>query len=111
MTDLAEVVTQCDDEAVLVRIAEALVDRRLAACVHVGGPVTSTYRWQGALERTPEWVLTAVTTRERASAAMALIVDLHPYELPSILAREVSATEDYTRWVREETSPGAPDES
>jgi len=64
------------------QIAEALVDRRLAACVNIVGPIRSIYRWQGSVQREQEYLLLIKTTAERATALAAAFAELHPYELP-----------------------------
>ncbi|MEY2958329.1 MAG: hypothetical protein RLZZ01_897 [Actinomycetota bacterium] len=104
-SEIVEVVTSCDDEPVLERIAAALIHDHLAACVHLVGPTSSTYRWQGAVHRATEWQLVAVTTRERVGAVVSCIEGAHPYELPSVSVRSVEATDSYATWVAGETAP------
>lgn len=83
------------------RCARKLIDRRLAACVQVDGPVTSVYRWQGRVEAASEYRCTCKTAPARAAACIAALRDLHPYDLPEILQLPVAATPDYARWVQE----------
>jgi len=98
----------CPDADVAERIATALVEERLAACVNVLPAVTSIYRWQGVVERAGETMLLAKTTRERLAALGARIVALHPYELPEVVAVEaVGGLPDYLAWIAAETRPGA----
>ncbi len=107
-SEIVEVVTNCDDESVLAGMADDLVHEHLAACVHVVGPMSSTYRWHGVVEHAREWQLVAVTTRSAGGTVVDRIREGHPYELPSILVRDVSTTDRYRAWVRDEvtTSPG-----
>lgn len=63
-------------------LAKALVERRLAACVNIVGPIRSIYRWQGAIEDQQEYLLVIKTTKERAVELEAAFAELHPYELP-----------------------------
>jgi periplasmic divalent cation tolerance protein len=63
-------------------IAEALMERRLAACVNIIGPIRSIYRWQGAIEREQEYLLLIKTTAERATELAAVFAELHEYEVP-----------------------------
>jgi periplasmic divalent cation tolerance protein len=63
-------------------IASALVERRLAACVNIIGPIRSVYRWKGAIEREQEYLLLIKTTAERATELVAAFAELHGYELP-----------------------------
>ncbi len=88
------------------RIAKALVERRLAACVNVIPAVTSIYRWKGAIERETESTLLIKTRTEHLPALMSAIRELHPYEVPEIVALPVSPEEvnpAYLKWLHEET--------
>ena len=81
---------------------------RLAACVQVLPGMTSVYRWQGKLERADEVLLLAKTTRDRLDALTARIVELHPYELPEVVAVDVfGGLPGYLAWIADETHPGA----
>ena len=82
----------CPDADTAQRIADALVDERLAACVNLLPGVRSTYRWQGQVERAEEVLLLVKTTRER-------LPDLHPYELPELLAVEAAGLPAYLDWI------------
>jgi periplasmic divalent cation tolerance protein len=83
------------------RLADELVTARLAACVQVVGPVTSTYRWAGAIERAEEWFCHFKTTRERLGALTDAIRARHSYELPEIVAVPLDGSEEYLRWIAE----------
>ncbi|MFL7791185.1 MAG: divalent-cation tolerance protein CutA [Anaerolineae bacterium] len=86
-------------------IARVVVEKRLAACAQVVGPITSTYWWQGKVETTQEW-LCAIKSRaafykdlERAIQA------IHPYEEPEIIATSiVKGSEGYLAWIDENTN-------
>ncbi|EGJ08852.1 divalent-cation tolerance protein CutA [Rubrivivax benzoatilyticus] len=96
---LIEVRTTVATEADAQRIADALVTRRLAACVQVEA-VRSTYVWQGALQHDSEWRLLAKTLAARWPELEAAIRELHPYALPAIWATPVVlAGADYAAWV------------
>ena len=64
------------------QIANALVERRLAACVNIVGPIRSIYRWKDVVEREQEYLLLIKTTTERAAELTAAFAELHAYELP-----------------------------
>ena len=64
------------------RLAKELVERRLAACVNIVGPIRSVYRWQGVVEDQQEYLLIIKTSGERAADLEAAFAELHPYELP-----------------------------
>jgi periplasmic divalent cation tolerance protein len=82
-------------------LVEALVGDRLAACVHVGPPGRSTYRWQGALETADERPLTIKTTHERLAAVEACVSARHPYAVPEWLVVDVAGSDAYVRWMVE----------
>lgn len=81
--------------------AALLVERRLAACVQIDGPVTSVYRWKAAVETATEWRCTCKTTASRRAACVAAITAAHGYETPEVLVSPVEAGEAYAAWVRE----------
>ena len=91
-----------DDERAR-QLARTLVDERLAACVNLHAPMTSTYRWQARLEVEPERQLVIKTTRDRLPAVEARLRTLHPYELPEFIVLDAVASDAYGSWVREST--------
>lgn len=96
----------CPDPATAGRIAEALVEEHLAACVNVLPGLQSVYRWQGQIQRDTEVLLLIKTTRARYPALQARLPQLHPYELPELLAVEAAAgLPAYLQWVAESTRP------
>lgn len=97
--------TTTPDRATADAIAAALVEKRLAACVQISGPITSVYRWKDSVATSEEWLCTAKTTVERWHELMALVQELHPYETPEIIATPIDqASEAYEVWVRGEVS-------
>ncbi len=75
---------------------------RLAACAQVAGPVRSTYRWQGAVETADEWYCHLKTTELRIPALMARITELHPYDIPEVVAVPFAdGNPAYLSWIRE----------
>lgn len=87
------------------RLARALVERRLAACVNVVPGVVSHYRWQGELQRDEERLLVIKTRAERIEALRDALRELHPYELPELVAFEISAgSPEYLKWLDEGVS-------
>src|SRR5262249_53438927 len=82
------------------RIARALVERGLAACVNVVPGVVSVYRWKGAVERDQELLLVIKTRGEGFPALRDALVELHPYELPELIAVPIAAGyEPYLEWL------------
>jgi periplasmic divalent cation tolerance protein len=83
------------------RIAQAVLDARLAACAQLLGPMTSTYIWKGRQESARERLLLFKTERSRRARLVRLVRSLHPYEVPEILVLPIVAADDaYARWVR-----------
>jgi periplasmic divalent cation tolerance protein len=104
--DVLLVLTNLPDRAAAETFARALVERRAAACVNVLAPCLSVYRWQGAVETATEHPVFAKTTRERYALLEQAIRELHPYELPEIVAVPVTAgLPAYLQWVEAETRP------
>jgi len=94
----------CPDPATADRIANALVDERLAACVNVLPGVRSVYRWRDAVEHADEVLLVIKTTVDRLDALSARVTSLHPAELPELIAVEVvGGLPDYLSWVADQT--------
>lgn len=86
-------------------LARRLVEERLAACASVLPGLRSTYRWEGRIEETGEVLLLAKTGRDRFDALAARIVELHPYDLPEVVAVEAAAgLPAYLAWVEAETA-------
>ena len=101
----------CPDEATAARIAQALLDERLAACVNLLPGVRSLYRWQGRIEQAGEVLMLVKTTAARLVTLRERILELHPYELPEVIAVEAAAgLPAYLDWIAAETA-GAGDPS
>lgn len=97
------VLSTCPDEAVAERIAGALVDQGLAACVNLVPGVTSVYRWQGQREQSSEILLLIKTRRDVYAALQAALRAMHPYEIPEIIALPLARGLDaYLGWVDEQ---------
>jgi len=89
------------------RLARTLVERRLAACVNVVPGVVSHYRWKGELCRDEERLLVIKTRSERLDALRAALVELHPYELPELVAIEIGdGLEPYLSWIDDSVAGG-----
>jgi periplasmic divalent cation tolerance protein len=96
----------CPDTASAQAIAEALVGERLAACVNRLPGVHSTYRWQGAVTSDSEELLLIKTTAARFDALKSRLLELHPYELPELIAVPVECGhQSYLDWVRANATP------
>jgi len=102
-TDIRTVLCLFPDRDQARHIGATLVDRRLAACVNLLDGVESIYRWQGAVHRDPE-VLAIIKTKAATFPALEkALTELHPYEVPEVIALPVAAgTGPYLDWVREQ---------
>ena len=106
-TDHLQVQTAVSSEEEAERISRALVERRLAACVQVVGPIASRYRWQGEVEEDREWLCLAKTGASRYAEVEAAIRESHSYEEPEIIAMPVVAgSAGYLGWVSESVGDG-----
>ena len=84
------------------RIAEMLVNSRLAACVQVLPEIHSVYRWKGEVERNTETLLLAKTTSDKFDELDRAVREIHSYDTPEIVALPVSAaSEPYLKWLLE----------
>jgi periplasmic divalent cation tolerance protein len=99
------VLTNLPDRASAEKLADALVDGRLAACVNILAPCRSVYRWKDAVQHDEEHPVLIKTTREAYAALEAAIRSHHPYELPEIVAVPVErGLPAYLDWVAAETA-------
>ena len=100
MTNARIVFTTAGTHDEAARIARTLVERRLAACVNIVGPIESVYRWREAIETSPEFLLLIKTTTARAEAVRTAISELHSYELPECIEVGIDAgSADYLTWL------------
>jgi periplasmic divalent cation tolerance protein len=101
MTDKRIVMTTAGSVDEARRIAETLVDRKLAACVNIVPKIVSIYRWKGKVEEAEEWLLWVKTAApfERVRDA---ILEMHSYELPECLSISIEeGSQQYLKWLDE----------
>jgi periplasmic divalent cation tolerance protein len=102
MSEYLQVTTTTSSAEEARRIAAALVERRLAACVQVLGPIESHYRWQGKVEEEREWLCLAKTEASRYPELEAAIRELHSYREPELVATPIVAgSSGYLAWIGE----------
>ncbi len=89
MTDALVVLVTVPNAETAEKLAEALVGERLAACVNLLPEMRSIYRWKGAVERDREQLCLIKTTRVVFERLRARVVELHPYEVPEVIALPV----------------------
>jgi periplasmic divalent cation tolerance protein len=86
------------------RIARAILERRLAACVNISGPLESLYWWEGKIQQDPEHLLVIKTREELFPALEEAVRSLHPYDVPEIIALPVGqGSSAYLDWIGTET--------
>ena len=105
MSDHCVVFVTCGVGAEAERLARALVDERLAACVNAVPAVVSTYRWEGRVQSATETLLVIKTRRDRFEALRARVAELHSYDTPEVIALPIEAGHaPYLAWVTQETT-------
>ncbi len=103
MTDKILVLTTAGSAEEARRIASALVERRLAACVNIVPQIESVYRWEDAVQQSAEWLLLIKTTGEAFARVRDAIKELHSYDLPECIAVAIDeGTPEYLRWIGDE---------
>jgi periplasmic divalent cation tolerance protein len=102
MSDKKIVLTTAGSREEAEKIAHALVERRLAACANIVGPIHSVYRWQGKVETAAEHLLLIKTTAALFDAVAKAIRELHSYELPECIQLPIeTGTAEYLQWIEE----------
>ncbi len=105
MTDKRIILTTAGSREEAKKIAGALVERKLAACVNIVGPIDSVYRWKGAVESAQEWLLVIKTTATQFERVRDAIRELHSYELPECIVLAVEdGSAEYLEWIGESVS-------
>ena len=105
---VAQVQVAHDDPQALQRLITAAVERRLAGCGQLLGPMTSTFRWEGDVQQAQEWLALLKTAGDRVDVLVAFLTAEHGYELPEVLVTDVMAgLAGFLDWVRAETRPTA----
>src|SRR5262245_37234090 len=101
--DPIAVVTTTAEKQEAETLAQAVLDKRLGACVQIGGPIESRYWWNNRIETAQEWVLTIKTRRDLYKPLEKLLLELHPYDQPEIVATAlVEISSGYLKWLCEQ---------
>ncbi|WP_283135526.1 divalent-cation tolerance protein CutA [Rhizohabitans arisaemae] len=100
------VLTTTDSAERARELAATAVERRLAACAQIDGPIRSVYRWQDTIQDDTEWRVLYKTTADRYPDLEAHIKSVHTYDTPEIIATPITAGNDaYLTWLHTETAP------
>jgi periplasmic divalent cation tolerance protein len=104
MTNVRIILTTTGSQEEADKIAHALVERRLAACVNIVPQIGSVYRWQGKVETAQEWLLLIKTEAELYERVRDALKELHSYDLPECIMLEVTAgSQEYLDWITQNT--------
>jgi periplasmic divalent cation tolerance protein len=105
MTQMCLVLTTAGSPEEAKKMAHALVERRLAACVNIVPRIESVYRWKEQVESAEEWLLVIKTRASSFERVRDAVQELHSYELPECVMLEVSAgSNEYLKWIEENTA-------
>jgi|SRR5271166_4608675 len=100
MTNARIVLTTIGSKESAEKLAEQMVERRLAACVNIVGPIRSVYRWKEKIEHEDEYLLLIKTTTTHAARLQAAFKELHPYELAECVEIEIEGgSAEYLSWL------------
>ena len=104
MSDPIVVLVTCGSEEEALKIANALVEDRLAACVNLVAPIRSVYRWEGKICDEKEWLLIIKTQKHRFEELEKKVKSLHSYSVPEIISLSITeGSSAYLSWIRENT--------
>ncbi len=104
MPEFIIVFATCGSEGEALKIANSLVEERLAACVNLISPVRSIYRWEGKIWDEKEWILIIKTQKERFGELERKVKSLHSYSVPEIIGLPiVEGASSYLEWLEEMT--------
>ncbi|MCK4671800.1 MAG: divalent-cation tolerance protein CutA [Candidatus Aegiribacteria sp.] len=102
---MVQVTTAVGSREIAEEIARSSVEKRLAACAQVSGPVTSFFAWKGENCKEEEWLCVMKTPSSRSLELMEFVRRNHPYETPEIIVSPViGALQEYLDWMTEVTS-------
>ena len=98
------VTTTTDSEEAARALAAGAIEARLGACAQVLGPITSVYRWEGAVQTDQEWRVEIKTAARRTEELTAHLIEHHSYDTPEVIAVPITGgSPAYLTWVEEET--------
>jgi periplasmic divalent cation tolerance protein len=107
MSESIVVLVTCGSEEEALKIANALVESRLASCVNLVAPIRSIYRWEGKIWDEKEWLLIIKTQKHRFEELEKKVKSLHSYSVPEIISLPITeGSSAYLNWVRENTESG-----
>jgi periplasmic divalent cation tolerance protein len=100
-----QVVTTIAEKKHAETLARAILEKRLGACVQISGPIESHYWWNSRIETATEWTLTIKTRRDLYQILEKMLLELHPYDQPEIIATPViEISPGYLKWLTEQVT-------
>lgn len=101
------VATTTDSEDAARALAAGVVDAHLGACAQIVGPITSVYRWEGAIETAQEWRVEVKSAADRVDALVKHLTEHHTYDVPEVIVTPItSGHAEYLSWLVSETREG-----
>ena len=98
--EFLQVFVTIDDKEKAYALCKEVVDKRLAACAQVLGPIQSIYWWQGKVEDSEEWLILMKTSQDRYAELERTVISLHPYDTPEVIAIPIlKGSEKYLKWL------------
>lgn len=95
-----QIITTIDDKSIAKKIANELLDKKLASCIQISGPVTSNYSWENKIECTEEYMCIIKTRDSLYKEIEQLIIEIHPYEVPEIISTKIlDGSQSYLEWM------------
>jgi len=103
MEEYIQVFTTTEKKEDAEKIAKVLIERRLAGCIQIVGPIVSTYWWKNNVEKAEEWLCFIKSKKTLYDELENAIKEIHPYETPEIIAIPiVCGSKDYLEWLKSE---------
>ncbi len=107
MTDMIQVFTTTETKDDAQKIAQVLLEKRLAGCVQIVGPITSSYWWEDEITSSEEYLCLIKSRDDLFPQVEKTIQEVHPYDVPEILAVTVPAgSQAYLDWLNKELRRG-----
>ena len=103
MNKYIQIITTTSNKEEADKIANVLVEKKLAACVQILGPIKSIYKWKGKIEKANEFLCLIKSKAIKEKEIISMIKSLHSYEIPEIIVTPIiGGNEDYLKWIEKE---------
>jgi periplasmic divalent cation tolerance protein len=98
-----QIFTTTENKEDAEKIAKSLIEKRLAGCIQIIGPISSIYWWKNKIETSQEWLCIIKSKKKLYEEIEKSIKEIHPYEIPEIIAMQIiSGSKDYLKWLDNE---------